>query len=443
MSQAAPVGNGPGLSVLHVLPRCAGGGAERSVLAAIDQARSTGSLHRHTIVVLDGGVAPPLLFTARRCGATILVRPERAVLDGAWRDHDVVVIHWWNHPALASLLARDDLPAARVMLWAHALGLHPPQVLAGSVARFADLVVATSSLTLTSAELARLAATSRRTIPGIADMSRLDGFVARPHDGICIGYVGVVNEMKMHPRFAELSAAVRGPGIRFEVFGGGGGEDELRRRVGMLGANDRISVIGHVDDVAAALGGIDVFGYPLRADSYATSEKALQEAMWVGIPPVVLSHGGAAELVHHEVTGLVARSDDDYVGMLERLASDGQLRDRLGAEARARVRRTHDPRRLTALWLAAIDDTASLPRRTRPAALSSTSPAHLFADSLGEHGRAFHASLAGRPRADDAVAAAPELVARCEGGVNHFRNTYPHDPHLTRWASLLASPVGQ
>ena len=40
-------------------------------------------------------------------------------------------------------------------------------------------------------------------------MRRLDGFTPRKHDGICIGYIGIVNDTKMHPRFAEMSAAVR------------------------------------------------------------------------------------------------------------------------------------------------------------------------------------------------------------------------------------------
>ena len=73
-----------------------------------------------------------------------------------------------------------------------------------------------------------------------------------------------------------------------------------------------MSVHGHAEDLREAFAEVDIFGYPLAPDTYATSEKTIQEAMWVGIPPVVLSGTGAAELVEHEHTGLVCDGEDDY-----------------------------------------------------------------------------------------------------------------------------------
>ena len=132
-------------------------------------------------------------------------------------------------------------------------------------------------------------------VPALADMSRLAGFQPRAHTGIRVGYLGLVEPTKMHPRFAELSAAVRTRDVHFDVFGDGSWGPELARRFSALGAAERVTFHGHAEDLREALAEIDIFGYPLAPDTYATSEKAIQEAMWAGIPVVVLSGNGAAE----------------------------------------------------------------------------------------------------------------------------------------------------
>ena len=136
----------------------------------------------------------------------------------------------------------------------------------------------------------------------------------------------------MHPRFAELCAKVTAPDVRFEVYGGGGGEDALRRRVVALGIGDRVDVRGPTEDIRAALEGFDVFGYPLAPDT-GTSELALQEAMWVGIPPVVFDHGGPATIVVNGESGFVVSTEAEYSRAVERLVADPSLRTRLGAAA--------------------------------------------------------------------------------------------------------------
>ena len=45
--------------------------------------------------------------------------------------------------------------------------------------------------------------------------------------------------------------------------------------------------LDHAEDVRPVLAQLDVFGYPLDADTSATGELSLQEAMHAGIPPVV------------------------------------------------------------------------------------------------------------------------------------------------------------
>ena len=111
-------------------------------------------------------------------------------------------------------------PPARVMVWSRVLGTRAPQVLTRDVARFADRLIVTSEQSYESEGVreAKRAGIPVAYVPGIADMERLDAFAPRAHDGICVGYIGTVNDTKMHPRFADMCAAVDLPDVRFVVL---------------------------------------------------------------------------------------------------------------------------------------------------------------------------------------------------------------------------------
>jgi hypothetical protein len=283
----------------------------------------------------------------------------------------------------------------------------------------------------------------------VVDPARLAGW-APVGDGRTVGYLGVVNDAKMHAGFADLCAAVTTPGARFEVWGGGGGEDELRRRLASVGLGERAEVHGPTEDVGAALSAMDVFGYPLAEDTYATSEMALQEAMWLGLPPVVFPHGGVAALVEDGVTGLVVTDQAAYGAAVDRLLGDPLLRSTLGRAAARWVRATHDPARWLDAATAAIEEVAARPRRERPPlAGGGGSAAAGFVAALGGQAGPFAVSLdpaagaADRAAADAAIAAASPLLARGEGGVVHHRNAAPDDPHLRLWSGLVAEAAGR
>jgi glycosyltransferase involved in cell wall biosynthesis len=441
------------LNVLHIIPRFVGGGPERSLLAFAAADRVSAAPNRHVVAVLEPAVAVHMFLAARRLGVKLEVRPEPAALARLIEDADLVQVHFWNHPALATLLRTLPFPPARVLFWSRVLGTRAPQVLPEEIASFADRLVLTSELSRESAgaRAARQRGVPVDDIPGIADMGRLDGFTPRKHDGICIGYVGIVNDTKMHPRFAEMSAAVRVPDARFVVCGGGGGESELRRRFEALGIGARVDIQGTVEDIRVPLEEFDIFGYPLAEDTYATSEKALQEAMWVGVPPVVFGHGGVRCLVEHDRTGLVVETEEAYARAIERLAHDPVLRRRLGEGARRFARTAFDPMRWSHAAGQVLSAMMAEPRRSRPLLPGAGDAAAAnFVRSLGDQAGPFAVSLAGPTKhsrelvaaADREIAAVSPLVARGEGGVVHHRNFFPHDPHLRLWAGLVSGAAG-
>ena len=438
--------------ILHVIPRWIGGGPERSILALARETARLGVDHRETVAVLDPPATPAMVLQARRLGVALAIGPDPDALTRLVADADVVLVHYWNHPALTATLRTVELPPTRVVVWCHVLGTRAPQVLTTDIARFADSLIVTSELS-TTAEGYRTAigeGVPVEVVPAVSDPSRVDGFHPRPHDGCVVGYLGVVSDAKMHPRFAELCAAVTDPNVRFEVFGGGGGEEALVRRLVAVGIADRVEVLGATEDIRSAFEGMDVFGYPLAADSYATSEKVLQEAMWVGIPPVVFAHGGPGVIVKDGESGLVVSDERGYARAVERLAADPQLRARLGEGARRHAATCLRPVTSRRDRGAIVAELAGRPRRSRPPIPGrSDHPAAGFVRSLGPCAGSFVVSLAGGSpgdaalaAADGQIAAASAVVARGEGGVIHHRNVSPEDPHLRLWSGLIAAGGG-
>lgn len=440
------------MNVLHIIPRFIGGGPERHLLALAAAWRGAGFETRHRIVVLDPPISTPLLIKARLLGISLLATPADDVLDSAIREADVVEITYWNHPRLLDLLRRK-LPPARVLLRCAVAGTAPPQVLGSDLGQFADAMIITSlaSLETPAARHATDSGMPLEFIPALADMSRLEGFIPRAHTGIRVGYLGLVEATKMHPHFAELVAAVRDPEVSFDVYGDGSGGPGLQRRLAELGAGGRVRFHGHVEDLRAAFAEMDVFGYPLAPDTWATSEKTIQEAMWAGIPPVVLAGTGASGLVEHGRTGLVCETEAEYAPMIERLASDIGLRRQLGDAARDFARRQFDPVQNSARFHAVFDAVAAVPRRNRePLPGLGASAARRFVLGLGELAGPFVASLGGSPEfprrvvaeADASIAKCSAVLARGEGGIIHYRNAFPDDGFLRLWSGLVAAHAG-
>jgi GalNAc-alpha-(1->4)-GalNAc-alpha-(1->3)-diNAcBac-PP-undecaprenol alpha-1,4-N-acetyl-D-galactosaminyltransferase len=124
---------------------------------------------------------------------------------------------------------------------------------------------------------------------------------------------------------------------RLAVVGDGRLRDALKAQAMSLGVMGRVHWYGVVQDPYAFYRAANIFVLPSRVEG---TPNALLEAMSCGLP-VIVSDGapGPLELVEDGVTGLVVPVNDAVAlaSALRRLASDDQLRCRLGEAARARV----------------------------------------------------------------------------------------------------------
>jgi len=152
--------------------------------------------------------------------------------------------------------------------------------------------------------------------------------------GPTVVYVGRVAPEKdldvLVDAYARLAA--RRPDCTLAVVGDGPMLETLRQRL----PQRNVVFTGFLfdDDLSAAYAGADVFVFPSTTDTFGN---VVLEAMASGLPVVVADKGGPAEIVRHEVTGLVTRSRDagDLVSAFERLLDDTAMRREMGVAARA------------------------------------------------------------------------------------------------------------
>lgn len=411
------------LRILHLIDRLSLGGAARSLIAS---ARHSTAGHRVLSIRSPDARA---LALARDAGVEPIDAARFAEEVAAC---DIVHLHFWNTPELYALL-RAGLPPCRLVLTSHVLGSSDPHVLVPGLLAMADHIIATSPETLTRCRLGAPAV----SIPAAADFERLNGLRRAPHEGFAVGYIGTVDFAKMHPDYVAMHAAADVPAMRILVCGSGNAAPALRRQAGALGLAKRFELCGFVEDVRSVFERLDVFGYPLCEGNYATSELVLHEAMFAGLPCVVLANGGAANTIVDGETGFLVSDAAGFADRLRMLAADSALGTRIGRQAALHARASLGAANVAPMIDAVYTDTMALPPRPRRLA-AATDGCDAFLRSLGPAAAMFRGSLAGDRACDDRIVRAPPVLASADaGGVLHYRRVYPDDAPLRFWAGLV------
>jgi UDP-glucose:(heptosyl)LPS alpha-1,3-glucosyltransferase len=130
------------------------------------------------------------------------------------------------------------------------------------------------------------------------------------------------------------AACSSGASLRLWVVGPGD-EATFRGIADRAGVADRVTFFGRRDDTARFYRAADLFVLP---SAYETFSIASFEAAASGLPLVIPHLHGASELVGDDEGGLVVERTASSIGdAFVRLARDGMLRRRLGAEAMRRA----------------------------------------------------------------------------------------------------------
>lgn len=136
--------------------------------------------------------------------------------------------------------------------------------------------------------------------------------------------------------FAEI--AHRNPGVGLVIGGEGPSRMDLGTLARHLGVESQVFLPGRLDraEVAWAMSQATVFVLPSRVEPFGI---VVLEAMRAGRPVVVTAHGGASEIVRHQLDGLVVNpfKATEMGAAIDLLLTDAVLADRLAAAGRRRV----------------------------------------------------------------------------------------------------------
>lgn len=156
-----------------------------------------------------------------------------------------------------------------------------------------------------------------------------------PSGPVRVTWLGLMQPVKRVP---DLVAAVdRVPGVHLRLVGDGPERPRIEAAVASAARPNRVSFAGFHADPATILRAADVVALPSAAEA---CPMALLQAMALGVPVLATRVGGVPELVRDGIDGvLVDPGDvDRLTHALAGLAADAELRRRLGASGRRRIR---------------------------------------------------------------------------------------------------------
>lgn len=160
-----------------------------------------------------------------------------------------------------------------------------------------------------------------------------------PKNGLIVGSIGQFRKEKQYQVVIRACEELRkfcDMDVHCILVGGGFEEQSLREFVDERGCSSYVHLVDAQEDVRPYLEAMDIF--VLSSISETFSNAAL-EAMAMKLPVVLPRVGGCPEMVKEGETGYIYEPGDiaGFVDCLYRLASDKDLRNRMGNAARSRV----------------------------------------------------------------------------------------------------------
>ena len=440
-------------TVLHITPHL-GGGVGKVLLNYLAKVKGNPDFF-HQVLSLEYANAKALA-ASQATGFPLLdkMASDHEAMIAAITAADIVLIHWWNHPLLYAFLVRETLPPARIIFWSHISGFQAPYVFPKPALYYPDLFVFTSPLSLEVQEIKALPETRQKFLRVIWSTGGIDHVTSvqpKPHQGFKVGYIGTVDYSKMHPNFLEMSSKAKIPEAQFIVCGGPS-EKQIQKESLQFNDGKRFIFTGQIHDITPYLAEFDVFGYPLAPYHWGTCEQALGESMAAGVPPVVLANRTESYIVDDGVTGIVATNAAAYTRALEELYRHPERRRTLAGNAREAARKLFSLDLMVNRWEKVFDEALKFPKTARKWTGRyqgrSTSPHHIFLESLGEHGKEFNCTLNAHNKRDNQVArdgitrlykSSYLWRSNTRGTPHHYHHFFPEDIFLQRWSNLRRS----
>ena len=262
--------------------------------------------------------------------------------------------HFANHPAAAAFVI-NRVFGIPYSFTGHGADLQVDQHMLGGKIEEASFVRAISEdgRKFITAHASPHSASKLVVVPCGIDTRSFDGRAERDPGGspgtlLC---VATLYEVKGHAYLFEACARLVAGGrdLRCLLVGDGPDRSMLEEHVARLGLAERISFLGQRirTEIVDLMHEADILVVPSIPTSSGRREGlpvVLMEGMAAGLPVIASAISGIPELVEHEITGLLVppKDSDALARAIDRLLDDPELRRRLIAGGRRRVREEYD-----------------------------------------------------------------------------------------------------
>lgn len=328
------------MNILHITSHMGGG-----VGHAIADLVTADEQNYHSIVILQKPEKRQYIKKCEKYGIHIDEEPTIEYINHLLNYVDVVILHWWHHPVMCKFL--HDFPSAsvRLVLWSHISGCSYPALMYQFANKFAKIFF-TSEYSFVnpywSEEERKEIVDKSSIVYGLGKLTVMEQKIdyTIKGDTVKIGYVGTLAKSKIHPAFPSICKKIIDeiPNAEFYLLGDSESGEWIRKQVKELGIANKLHFEGFVDNVNERLIQFDIFGYPLNAYHFGTTENSILEAMSVGLPVILLNQATEKYIIEQNEDGILADGIDDYVSSVARLVNNENLRKELGYNASRNVK---------------------------------------------------------------------------------------------------------
>ncbi len=171
--------------------------------------------------------------------------------------------------------------------------------------------------------------------PDKFDKEKNREFFGIKKDQIAIGILAVLRGFKRHDLFLEMAKEIskKYPQTVFLIAGDGPRRDSIKKMVKEMGLEERVKMLGHVNEPAKFLSALDIF--TLTSDSNEGVPQSVMQALMMKLPVIATDVGSTKDLWHNDNFMLIEpKNIKSLVQNVEKLIQNPQLRENYGENAR-------------------------------------------------------------------------------------------------------------
>jgi glycosyltransferase involved in cell wall biosynthesis len=231
---------------------------------------------------------------------------------------DIVLIHWWNHPALLTLLTRFQLPKSRYIFWSHISGMTAPNGFSKTWLKAPEEFVFTTPVSNLAPEAAALMQNNDIQFKSIWSTSGVEGLSsfskAVEQRDLGFVYCGNLDFSKVSIEIFDIAKKLYDRvGERTRIIGPitKDFKDEMAKR----NADEHIDATGFITEKEKIdlLSRSKVFVYPLAEQHYGTCDQTIQEALALGLPIVANKNLMEQQMLAGSGACLISENKDEFI----------------------------------------------------------------------------------------------------------------------------------